>query len=307
MVKRLASRSFGQILLAVGTLLFSLAILAFLLYRERDQLLQIQWRFDPILIAGAFLAYLVGLGVVALVWADMMRCFGSTLPYTTHIEYFCLSHLAKRLPGTVWYLAGRTYLYKQAGDSLRLVTFASSIEILIMIVSGVLTSLLFTGYSLTELTPLPWWGWIGLAVIGLLLLHPRTLHYAVRRFNVKSLPTLRYRRLWLWIGLYSIPWIIGGIVLYLIANLVTVVSLTHLPYVIGSWSLVGTLSFLVFFLPTNLGFSEVGLSLLLVTIIPSALAVVIAIVNRIVLLISEIVGIGLVLLLIRVVRGREIA
>jgi hypothetical protein len=71
---------------------------------------------------------------------------------------------------------------------------------------------------------------------------------------------------------------------------------------IGSWSLVGTLSFLVFFLPSNLGFSEVGWSLLLATLVPSALAVVVAVVNRIIVLIYEIVTVAGILLLIRLAR-----
>jgi hypothetical protein len=302
MVKRLTSRSPGQILLAGGTLLLSLAILGFLLYRERVLLLQIQWRFDPLLITGAFLAYLFGLGIAILVWADLMQRLGSTLPYTTHIEYFCLSHLAKRLPGTLWYIAGRTYLYKQAGESMRLVTFASSVEMVIMILSGVLTSLLFIGYALAELTHLPWWGWSVLTVLGLLLLHPLSLRYWIRRFNIGALPTLAYRYLLFWLCLYTLPWVVGGVVLYAICNAVTVVPLSALPYLIGSWSLVGTLSFLVFFLPSNLGFSEVGLSLLLATLVPSALAVVVAVVNRIIVLIYEIVTVAGILLLIRLAR-----
>lgn len=299
MVKRLTNRSWSQWLLIAGTLALTLAILAFLLYRERALLWQIQWRFDPWLVAGAFLTYFVALGLVLFVWADLMRRFGSTLPATTHIEYFCLSQLAKRLPGTLWYLAGRSYLYKQVGESLRRVTFASSVELLITFLSGALTSLLFAGYSLTELTGLPQWGWGVLAAFGLLLLHPASLRYWARRLNLGDLPQLPYQRLLLWVALYSVSWMSGGLILYFMCNLVIALSMAHLPYLIGSWSLVGTLSFLLFFLPSNLGFSEVGLSLLLATIVSSALAVVIAILNRIFLLIYELVGIAGIVLFLR--------
>jgi uncharacterized membrane protein YbhN (UPF0104 family) len=306
MVKRLASRPLSQMWLIAGTLILTLAILTFLLYREQDLLWQIQWRVDPWLISGAFLAYVSGLLMVVFVWADLMRSFGSTLPAATHIEYFCLSHLAKRLPGTVWYLAGRTYLYKQNSESLRRVTFASSVELLITFLSGMLTSLLFFGYSLTELTRLPWWGWIALTALGLLLLHPHSLHYWSQRFNISDLPTLHFGRLLLWVALYSLAWMVGGLILWMVCNLVIAVPLSALPYLIGCWSLIGTLAFLVFFLPSNLGFSEVGLSLLLATIVPSALAVVIAIVNRIIVLIYEIVGIAVVVGIIRLARNQSL-
>jgi hypothetical protein len=63
--------------------------------------------------------------------------------------------------------------------------------------------------------------------------------------------------------------------------------------------LVGTLSFMMLFLPSNLGFTEVGLSLLLATIIPSSLAVIVAVITRIFLLLCEIVGIPILIFLFR--------
>lgn len=299
MVKRLTKRSLTQLLLAAGTVAFSVAVLGFLLYRERAQLLQLQWRLDPLLIGGAFLAYFCGLTVATLVWANLMQQLGSTLPYATHIDYFCLSQLAKRLPGTLWYVASRTYLYNQVGESLRLVAFGSSLELLLTFVSGCLTTLLFAGYAVAEQTPLGWWGWVVLAGSSFVLLHPGFLHYLLRRFKIGEAPRLQYGHLLLWVFLYSVLWVIGGFVLYCTSNLVTTIGLAHLPYFIGSWSLVGTLSFVVFFLPTNLGFTEVGLSLLLVRVIPSSLAVIVAVVNRIFLLICEIGGVLLLLLAVR--------
>lgn len=299
MVKRLTKLPLAQLLLAAGTVAFSVAILFFLLYREREQLLQLQWRLDPLLIGGAFLAYFCGLTLATMIWANLMQQLGSTLPYATHISYFCLSHLAKRLPGTLWYIAGRTYLYSQVGESLRLVAFGSSLELLLTFVSGCLTTILFAGYALAEKTPLGWWGWLALAGGGFLLLHPKLLHYLLRRFKIVDAPHLQYGRLLWWVLLYSLIWIIGGLVLYCICNLVTTVTIAHLPYFIGSWSLVGTLSFFVFFLPSNLGFTEVGLSLLLATVLPSSLAVIVAVINRIFLLFCEIGGVLLLLLAVR--------
>lgn len=305
-MNRLTARSLSQILLALGTLAFSGAVLGVLLYRERTLLFQVQWRLDPWLLAIAFLVFWVGLLIATLTWAMLMRQLGSTLPYTTHVDHYCISQLAKRLPGTLWYLAGRTYLYKQDGESLRLVAFASSVELFITILSGSLTSLLFAGYSLSEQTPFPLWGWVLLSAIGLLLLHPKPLHYLLQRFKILETPRLQYRQLLSWVVLYSLIWVIGGAVLYLVSNTVMTISLTHLPYFIGSWSVVGTLSILVFFLPSNLGFTEVGLSLLLAAVIPSSLAVVVAVANRIFLLLCELIGIPGLLFLIRFWKRREV-
>jgi glycosyltransferase 2 family protein len=304
-MKRFTTRSLSQILLAIGALAFSVVVLGLLLYRERALLLTFQWQLDPLFLSGAFGLFFAGLVIATLTWATLMRRLGSTLPYTTHIDHYCLSQLAKRLPGTLWYLAGRSYLYKQDGESLRLVTFASSIELFITILSGSLTSLLFAGYSLSKQTPFPW-GWVLVSVLGLLFLHPKPLHYLLRRFNIVETPRLHYAQLLLWVGLYSLIWILGGAVLYMVSRTVTPISLTELPYFIGSWSLVGTLSILVFFLPSNLGFTEVGLSLLLSPIIPSSLAVIVAVANRIFLLCCELVGIPALIMLIRLFKRRRL-
>jgi hypothetical protein len=59
------------------------------------------------------------------------------------------------------------------------------------------------------------------------------------------------------------------------------------------------LSYAVFFLPNNLGFTEVGLSLLLANLVPSSFAVIIAVLTRFSILIYEIIIALLVITLLR--------
>lgn len=306
MVRRLAALPLAKLLSTVGAVLVSLLILGGLLYRERAVLFQTDWHLDPLVIGSVFLLYLIGLTLAALIWAQLMQSLGSALPFLTHLQYYFVAHLARRLPGSIWYIVGRGYLYNQTGESLRLVTFASSVEIFIMVVSGSITSLLFAGYSLSIQTAFPLWGWALLSVAGLLLLHPRALQYLMGRFKLVERSRLRYRDLFTWLFLFSLIWIIGGIVLYLISSTVTTVAFGNLPYFIGSWSLIGTLSFVILFLPSNLGFTEVGLSLLLSTVVPSSLAVIIAVANRILLLLCDLVGIPGLVILVRFLKSREV-
>jgi hypothetical protein len=98
-----------------------------------------------------------------------------------------------------------------------------------------------------------------------------------------------YRRTVQWLIAYIPAWILGGIVLFIIANSFIPLPLHQIGYVIGSWSLVGILSYLLFFSPSNLGVTEVGLSLLLANIMPSPIAVVLAITTRIAIILYEII------------------
>ena len=85
-------------------------------------------------------------------------------------------------------------------------------------------------------------------------------------------------------------------VLYFNINILYPLAFHHIPYIIGSWTAVGTLSVLVFFLPTNLGFTEIGLSLLLVQVLPSSLAAIITVASRVLILLYEIMGTSFVLM-----------
>ena len=57
----------------------------------------------------------------------------------------------------------------------------------------------------------------------------------------------------------------------------------------GRWAAVGVLSFMLLFLPTNLGFNEIGLSFLLTQVMVAPIAVVVALASRVLTTIYDIV------------------
>ncbi len=282
--------------------LLSVAMLAYLVYRERDAFSTFDWQLDWRALVVAFALMLVGLIMAGLVWASMMRTFGSPLPFSRHIRYYLVSHLARRLPGTVWYVAGRGYLYKQHGESLRLVTMASSLELVLMIVAGAVVTLALWSYMLRTL-PLVYLIALGITIlVGLVAVQPSSVRWMLRKLGLDATPVAGYRHMILWLSLYVGIWIIGGLMFYAIVYSVTRAPLIHLPFVIGSWTLVGTLSVLVFFLPNNLGFTEIGLSLLLSTFLPSSVAVVVAVLSRILVLGFELAAAGITMLILQIMQ-----
>jgi uncharacterized membrane protein YbhN (UPF0104 family) len=113
-----------------------------------------------------------------------------------------------------------------------------------------------------------------------------------------------YRAVLVWLGAYILIWLMGGMILLCIANAVTVVAAGNNAFIIGSWCLVGVLSMLVLFLPSNLGFTEVGLSLLLANVMPSPVAVIVAILMRIAMLIYELISAGFFMVILRMHKPR---
>ena len=283
--------------LAVGVLLLSTSILAYFIYRERDVLLNHEWTIEWGFIVAAFCLMMVALALPSYVWTNLMHTMGNELSSVEHVRAYFITHVARRLPGTIWYLLGRNYLYKQQGESMRLVTVASSMEFVIGVSSGAFVSLLFARFIWTELSQIYLLFLLAALILGLLATHPRTINWGMVRMRLATMPQIRYRTIIVWFLIYAVIWVLGGIILFLTANAITDVSTADLSYMIASWCLVGTMSYLVFFLPTNLGITEVGLSFLLSAIMPSSMAVLVAVFSRLLLMAFEIIAVLLVMAL----------
>ena len=306
MIQALKQRHWKKAALTFFTILISVGILFALLYREREVLLTYDWDLNWAYIFAAMVILIFGLIAAALIWADMMRSLGSRVSTSDHVRYYAISQLAKRLPGTIWYVAGRGYLYKQHGESVRMVTVASSLELVISVVSGAALTLALATYILADLPSYYRIGLIAAALVGMAATHPRVIDAVLHRLGIHDAPKVPYANIIRWLLLYLIPWLVGGLVLYLIAISVLPLPLSDLPYVMGAFSLVGTLSVLVIFLPSNFGFTEVGLSLLLSAIMPSSFAVLIAVLTRVLMLVYELIGLGLITLFMRWRQGEEV-
>lgn len=289
-IKRaLASRPrFWRIFTTLVLVGFTIVFLGYLLYREWDVLISYPWqlRWLPLLVS--FVLYAAGQWLAALVWVWIVRTLGAQLSFFRHLGYYYISRLARRLPGTVWYVAYLAQMYKNEGFSARLTSLASVIELVVTILSGILVSLLFAIETLAR-NPLGILGTTVLAAASLAFLHPSLIGWLLHRFGSQSEPPA-YPSLLKWIGVYIIIRLLSGGIVFAAINVIYPLPLDNLPYIIGIWSVVGVLSNLLILSPSNFGFTEVSLSLLLSTIMPSSIAVIIAVGLRILFIFFDLVG-----------------
>jgi len=297
--QKLLAKGPRQLLMIMGAGMFSLTILGVLVYREREIFLEYNWQLRWHFVGQSFMLFTVALIITALLWADIMRVLGSSLPTQLHVRYYFISHIAKRLPGTVWYIASRGLLYKQHNESLQRVTVGTGLEFVMIFLAGVFVSTTAALFSLVHLSHNIILGLTGLTVVGLMAVHPRCIKWLMQRINITVLTDWGYIDLLRWLIGYVLLYVLGGTVFFLIGNAIINIEYQHVAYVIGSWSLVGTLSVLVFFLPSNLGFMEVGLSLLLSTIISPSLAVLIVVIARLLTILYEIISVTAIVLLLK--------
>jgi uncharacterized membrane protein YbhN (UPF0104 family) len=284
-------RSWLRIGLSILTFVAVVLILGYLLYQQRDILLGFDWQINWSFFLLSFLIFGVDLALVAFIWGWILNSLGKQLPFRTHFHYYCISNVAKRIPGTIWYIASRVTLYSKEGIELRKTSFASGMEAVISTIASAVVSLMFAVQILRDYSVSPLL-LAGILLLGGILVHPRMLSFFFRRLKIDA-SELHYKHIIQWLFIYSFVWIIGGVLLFAIINILYDLPTGQLGYVIGSWSLVGFLSSLLLFSPSNLGVTEVGLSILLSAIMPSSIAVVIAIFARILLILYEIIWAGL--------------
>jgi len=278
-------------LASIATLALLIATTAILIYWRRDDFEHFNWHLRVEYLVLSAVAFVVALLLVVWLWARLMSALGQHLPFTTHLRYFGLSNIAKRLPGTIWYVAGRAYLYKQKGISPSLIAVASGVEVITLTLASALVALTFAGSQLisyinSDVRTIPFLT-ISL-IISLISVHPRTIKLIINALSGQQPPTFpTYGFLLTQTLLSAGVWISGGVMFYAFCASVAQFSWTHLPYIIGVWALSSLLSSFMFFLPTNFGVKEVSSSLLLSIVMPLPAAVISVIMSRLMVIAYE--------------------
>lgn len=277
--------------------------LGLILYRNRTLLLNYDWRIRPLPLAASFFLYSVALALAILSWGLIVNRLSGKRSWRRHIRIYCLTNLGQRLPGVFWHVLGRMAMYGEDGVSKRMISVSSGLELVLLIVSGLIVSL--GAWPLGVVTESERWLWFVAGILlGLVVLHPRLTRPLLSRLGL-SQASWAYRNILLWLSIYVAIWILGGVILYTIINVVFPLSPDKLPGVVAAWSTSGVIASLSTFTPSGFGLREISLSVLLAPFMPAGIAVVIAIATRALLTTYEIVWALLTGWLTRLVRENE--
>jgi glycosyltransferase 2 family protein len=271
-----------------------LALVGQLLYSERASLLAYPWQIHWPYLALASLGHALATGGTFLVWHSLMRRLaGPTAPdWRANFAIYYTTTLAKRIPGTVWYAAGRVWLYEQVGVGMSLTLVALVLESAVLFLAGVLFLLMllpfawaWPGVAALSLSSLP--AWLPPALVGLVLalLWPGVLEWGInlvrRRLGRETLRLqVSYRDLLAWTALNLGVWLAAGVGFFGVVNVVYPVPLSDL----GLMLLIGTLAVLFglvsFVVPVLPVVKEATIAALLALYMPLAVALVVAIIYR---------------------------
>lgn len=249
----------------------------------------------------------------SLVWHYITVRLRAAISVRKAMVSWMLSLLGRNIPGRVFVLAGRVYLYGQHGVGAGRVTLGFVLEVACSMAAAMLllsTCLLFAASpaqsSLQRLQPVLA---IGPAVI-IALLHPRLLERLVnlglRRLDRK--PTrllLRYRDLLSFVALSYVNWALLGAGFFLMTKAIFNVGWQHLPFIMGTFSFAMIAGFIAVFTPSGLGVREGVVLAVLKTSMPAGVAAVVALAARLWVTLGEVVAAGMVVLVDRLLPGRN--
>jgi len=271
-------KSLKVVLYLVWAVLF--AFLAYTVWKSRDQLLPYLTKADysQFIIVAAI--YLLALLLAVLNWAVIMHAFQSSISLWMHAKIYLVSMVSRRLPGTIWYVGGRMVLYKKLGVPSIKTASASGIEFVISFVADALLAAFFIplGLNLTKVWLIPL---ILVAVLGLLVLRPKTISKIMTKLKYPLVQPVRMSQVMSWLFLRMALVLTGGVMIFFTIRIFTPLGFDALLFVLGARALSGAAGMLTFLLPSSMGASDLTLLAMLSAMIPTSLATVIALLVRI--------------------------
>ncbi len=274
------------------------SVLIFHIVSNWSQLMSVNWNVGVMLIP--FVVSLITVyGINILSWHYLLLFMYESLSFRNNAIVWLLSNITRLLPGGIWQYPSRVVLLQKNGVSKYKGIYAVFFELIFTLLSGV--ALVFAllwrqlpqeAYHYRQIL-------VALFCIPFIVLLS-FVNPLVQKFIVTTLNTLskRFPKVVLEFNpsyflhvvlLFILRFLVIGTSLYFLITLVYPITLRELPTIIGMYSLSWLMGYIVIFAPGGLGVTEGVLTLLLSYLIPSALAATIAIVFRILLLLTEVI------------------
>jgi hypothetical protein len=141
--------------------------LAWQVYQRRAEVEPYLVQVDYRVLLMAFGLAIIDLGILAFNWMLIARRLEIALGLTRDLRAFFVSNFAKRVPGMVWYVLGRAYLYRVGDGGSWMAASATVLENALLLFAGMLLGLslwpqlLGSGLALDSS-----WLFVGVALTG---------------------------------------------------------------------------------------------------------------------------------------------
>ncbi len=285
-----------------------LAVLIFVvmyLSKNYRQISQYQWDLNIYWLFLAFILAMLRRLVAAFRWAIILNYSESKamLPSTIScFKPFFYSNLANYIPGSIWAVASRIELTRRQGIPIKQSAFSMAYELGLNLVLGLAVGiyalLKFTSFNYSSVALIS----ISIVLLTTLLIYPKIWNVL---FNILSnvfgldIPKIEVyptKNFVLWLVSIS-TWLLGGISLFCLVKAVYLVfPWSQFILLISASALGWTAGFLAVWAPSGLGVREGVTVGLLLNVIPELILVAVVIVDRLLMLLVDLIWAGIFML-----------
>ena len=255
------------------------------------------------------LLLLVGyLFIINLIYFYITQNIGFPLSLLKVMKIRALSDFGRYIPGKIWFVGGRLYLFGKEGMGSLKVILSIYLELVLNILSGFTLSLFFLSNNIFDiklqiLLPI-------FIILVLLFLRKKNIIFVInfiaRIIKKEKLDTsgLQYYMILKTFILYLIAWGIFFLAFYFFTAAFIIIPIEKIGILGASMAMAWLLGFLVFLVPAGLGVREGSLYYLLSLEMATKYASIIAVLSRIWFLLGEL-GVLLIIYLFNYVSQRK--
>ncbi|MEO0085003.1 MAG: lysylphosphatidylglycerol synthase domain-containing protein [candidate division WOR-3 bacterium] len=267
------------------------------LIRDWSQIPFDRLHFNALLLAASYLILLLlHFPLGAICWRLLLRGMGENLSALRCMAIMTVTQLGKYAPGKVWFTLGRMSLAKREGVSEDKTLVSVAIETGFLLLAAILLFAIAVAVLLIKGAAVPPAAYAVFALIPLCLVvvYPPVLNRLLRfllprlRRPVFAL-NLSYPRLLGLLGCYTLDWLVQGLGCYVLINSFYPLAATHLPVLLGAYSISWILGFIFLIAPAGLGIREGIYTWILKLAMPETVAIISALITRVWMTTSEVI------------------
>lgn len=236
---------------------------------------------------GCLLLTTAGVLATGECWRQWLLGLGGAVSPVTGHRVFYVTQAGKYIPGSLWPVLAQALLARRYGITRSAVVGASTLFLLMHVVTGVLVGVVGVGLGIAA----PWaWLVTPVAVVGLVLLLPpvlrRLLAVLARRRPALATASPSWRTTGLAGALMLLAWACYGLATWLLLRPLDA-DPALLPLAVGGYALAWVVGFLAIAAPAGIGAREAVLVAVLGPVVGVSAALSVALVSRVALTVAD--------------------
>lgn len=230
----------------------------------------------------------------ALAWGHIAKKLKNPLKAKDSIKLWVWSQSARYIPGSVWQVVGRVHMAEKKGMKKGKTLASIAVETSNLVISSLVVFALSLPFwpTLKTLSSYRPFFIAGVLVFG--FLHPRafnwTLGVFIQRLDKEEKPAnYDFKEIIGMLMPYVLIWLVFGLAFFFLAISLNIGGISLLPIAIGTFALSWVIGFLVVIAPGGLGAREGALVFFLGLFISNPLAILLAVLSRVMMILAELI------------------